>query len=101
MHCVSFAYISVTYLILFPVIGEFEGGNIFALQIKGSGEARAREPYGSRGDDETECLTTLIKRHANVIVRKRNLTRGVQLYCLKQLALAAPVFKKRTSAWFF
>lgn len=47
------------------------------LQIKVSGEARAREPYGSRGDDETECLTTLIKRYVNFTVKKRNLAGGV------------------------
>jgi len=50
---------------------------IYSLQIKVSGEARAQEPYGSRGDDETECLTTLIKRHVNFIVKTWNLTCGV------------------------
>lgn len=48
---------------------------LFVSQIEVSGEARAREPYGSRGDDETKCLTTLIKRHADFTIR--NLTRGI------------------------
>jgi len=42
---------------------------ILELQIKVSGEARAQELYGSRGDDETECLTTLIKWYVNFIVK--------------------------------
>lgn len=54
---------------------------IFKSQIKVSKEARAREPYGSRGDDETECLTKLIKQYANFTVKKRNLARGIQQLC--------------------
>lgn len=67
-----FASIFVTYFI--SHIDVFEGECILESQIKVSGEARVREPYGSHGDDETECLTTLIKRHANFTVRKWNIT---------------------------